>query len=277
MLGQTPTHRLQIWSQSRQRLASARRLLGRVAQHGLLEPVAAVEVADADRHPVRAPGTTDHEGRQVRRRALLGREGPGAGRPAGSRRSRARRRWPRRRACRPRRPARSRPGRRSATSPPAYTPGMDVSNVSGSTAMKPAGVSSGARSPKKSSTGCWLIARIRVSRPISNSEPGTSRGTLRPAGVARPAVLGPGAHQPRQAAVLDVEADRPGQLHDPRRPPPGWRGSPPGRPASGRRSAGRPGPPTMRRRGAPIARSPWRCRRLPRRPPAPRSRRAGPP
>ncbi len=68
----------------------------------------------------------------------------------------------------------------SATSPPAYTPGMDDSNVSGSTVMKPAGVRSGTRSPKKSSTGCWLIATIRVSRPISNSEPGTSWGTLRP-------------------------------------------------------------------------------------------------
>ena len=68
----------------------------------------------------------------------------------------------------------------AATSPPAKSPGIEVSNVTGSTTMKPAGVSSGGRSPKKSSIECWLIATISVSRPISNAESGTSNGTLRP-------------------------------------------------------------------------------------------------
>ncbi len=66
MLGQTPTQRLQTWSQSRQRPASRMRLLGGIAQHRLLEPVAPIQFADANRHPVlraahagpTAPGTS---------------------------------------------------------------------------------------------------------------------------------------------------------------------------------------------------------------------------
>ncbi len=88
--------------------------------------------------------------------------------------------------------------------------------VTGSTAMKPAGVSAGGRSPKKSSTGCWLMARTRVSSADLELRARDVVRNLAAGGVpvAGPAVLGPAAHQPDEPAVLDVEADRPRQLDD---------------------------------------------------------------
>ena len=53
-----------------------------------------------------------------------------------------------------------------------------------------------------------------MSRPISNSEPATSSGTLRPEPSRLPAVLGPEALEREQPAVLDPQADRPGKLDD---------------------------------------------------------------
>ena len=53
-----------------------------------------------------------------------------------------------------------------------------------------------------------------MSRPISKAGARDVVGHLASRGVALAAVRGPGAHQPRQPAVLDVEPDGPGQLHD---------------------------------------------------------------
>ena len=79
-----------------------------------------------------------------------------------------------------------------------------------------------------------------MSRPISNSEPGhVERDLAARRHRARRGTRSGRAREAGQPAVLHAER-RPGaRARRSRSPPPGWRGSPRGRPASGRRSGGR--------------------------------------
>ena len=184
LVGQEGQVRADAHAQAAQRVAVeaagglAPRLVGGVGQGRLVEPAAAVEAGGADRDAVRPVGPAHGERADVEIADLA---------VAGRRRQRGPGRQPEEPGDRRGRPlavrgrlhdGRRAVGRHVAARPDARDRRRQRLRIRGDEPGRR--VSSGARSPNRSSTGDWLIARMSVSSGSSASEPGTSRGTLRP-------------------------------------------------------------------------------------------------